>query len=145
MKGSFLCFAVLFAVTACRTGSGLQRFFIGGLFPNDSDDVELRDALGVYPKLAAQLAVQHINEAGLLSALNFSLEMLAFGTSCKKDAAVYAYLQLMEALQEKEDTSEWYRLNTWHQLNIQIIAMTATYMAATASCPYKIYPRSQVY
>lgn len=100
MKGCLLYFAVLCAVTASAS-QGLQRFYIGGLFPDDSPDAGVRDALGVYPKLAAQLAVRHINEAGLLSALNYSLEMLAFGTSCKKDAAVYAYLQLMEALEGK--------------------------------------------
>lgn len=77
----------------------LQKFYIGGLFPSDSDDPQIRDALGVYPKLAAQLALQHITEKGFLSAVNISMEMVAFGTRCEKDSAVYAYLKLMEALQ----------------------------------------------
>lgn len=98
-----LCMCCAFLSAAAVVGVGaaaeLQKFYIGGLFPYDSSDPQIRDALGVYPKLAAQLALQHINDAGMLSALNFSLEMLTFGTSCEKDSAVYAYLQLMEALQ----------------------------------------------
>ena len=72
----------------------LQKFYIGGLFPSDVADLQDRLRLGVYPEMAARLAVRQINEDGLLSAHNVSLEMLSFGTSCDQDAAVYAYLQL---------------------------------------------------
>ena len=100
MERWVLCCVVLCA--AVGSAAELQKFYIGGLFPYDSSDPQVRDALGVYPKLAAQLALQRINDGGLLSALNFSMEMLTFGTSCEMDSAVYAYLQLMEALQGRE-------------------------------------------
>ena len=93
------CLAVLSALALCRGAT--NKFYIGGLFPDDSKDPQVRDALGVYTRLAAQLAVQHVNEGGVLAAYNLSLEMLSFGTSCRKDSAVYAYLQMTEALQER--------------------------------------------
>ena len=70
------------------------KFYIGGLFPNNVADVQDRLRLGVYPEMAAQLAVLQVNQAGLLAAHNVSLELLSFGTSCDQDAAVYAYLKL---------------------------------------------------
>lgn len=102
MKTSLLCLALLCATAySYSSGGDLQKFYIGGLFPDNADDFEVRNALGIYPKLAAQLAVKHINEAGLLAAHNFSFEMVSYSTSCQKDSATYAYLQLMEVLELK--------------------------------------------
>jgi hypothetical protein len=101
MLGCNICLAVLCAVATTGVCSELQKFYIGGLFPYDSKDPHVRDGLGTYPMLAAQLAQKHITEKGILSALNVSLELKAFGTNCEKDSAVYAYLQLVEDLKER--------------------------------------------
>lgn len=93
MEKLLLCIFMLLAV-ASRLDATRRKFYIGGLFPSDVADLQDRLRLGVYPEMAARLAVRQINEDGLLSAHDVSLEMLSFGTSCDQDAAVYAYLQL---------------------------------------------------
>ncbi len=95
------CYLFLSILAACRGASGLKKFYIGGLFPTDIADPDQRATLGYYPLAAAKFAVEHIRESGLLSAHNVSLELASFQTSCRRDEAVYAYLQLMEALQKK--------------------------------------------
>ena len=102
-----LCYQVLLlALAVCGADTGLKKFYIGGLFPTNVADPQDRATLGVYPQLAAQLAIQHIRASGLLSAHNVSLELQSFETGCKKDEAVYAYLQLMKTLQIKSKSGK---------------------------------------
>lgn len=106
MSNILLCFAILSLLGGTSRGdSVLQKFYIGGLFPNDAKDEHVRNSLGVYPEIAAALAVRHVQESGLLTPHNISLEMLSFGTSCMKDSAVYAYLQLTQAIEIKTESS----------------------------------------
>ena len=101
-----LCFIIFLLLLTSLTSivavqAELQKFYIGGLFPNNVADLQDRLRLGVYPEMAAQLAVLQVNQAGLLAAHNVSLELLSFGTSCDQEAAVYAYLQLVVKAKEK--------------------------------------------
>ena len=92
MEAKFLC--VLLLYTLCSAEDQERKFYIAGLFPSDIEDPQDRTRLGVYPELAARLAAGQVNEGGLLSAHNVTLEVLSFGTGCDQEAAVYAYLQL---------------------------------------------------
>lgn len=97
MEARLLCILLLCTIAICRGEDGeKEKFYIAGLFPSDIADPQDRTRLGVYPELAARLAAQQVNEGGMLSAHNISLELLSFGTGsgCDQEAAVYAYLQL---------------------------------------------------
>lgn len=89
----WLEFSVLCA--AAISGGSAKTFFIAGLFPSNIADPQDRIRLGVYPELAARLAAQQVNEGGLLSAHNVSLELLSFGTGCDQDTTNIAYLKLL--------------------------------------------------
>ena len=107
VKGLLLCLVVaLSALGAGRADGALQKFYIGGLFPNDTEDERVRNSLGVYPEVAATLAVQHVQESGLLASHNISLEMLSFGTSCMEASAVRSYLQLTRAIRAKTEAGK---------------------------------------
>lgn len=86
-------------VYAIATSNNRGKFFIGGLFPTDAEDPRIRAAFGQYPELAAKLAVRHVRESGLLASHGVSLELLSFQTKCRQDDAVYAYLQMIQAVQ----------------------------------------------
>ena len=108
MKAILCC--LIFAIAACRASDG-AKFYIGGLFPSDAEDPDTRMALGQLPELAAKLAVRHVNEMKVLVAHNVSLEMISFSTACNKDAGIYAYLQLMQSLKRKSQSSKSSREN----------------------------------
>ena len=99
--------ALLLTLAACGANAATKKFYIGGLFPTDLSGPQEQATLGLYPMLAAEFAALRVEESGLLASHNVILEVVSFETSCRRDEAVYAYLQLMEALKmRKSETGD---------------------------------------
>lgn len=60
-----------------------STFYITGLFPTESNDPQVRNALGIYPRAAAKYAVQRINQLGILAHHNVTLKLEAFASGCQ--------------------------------------------------------------
>ena len=61
----------------------LSTFYIIGLFPTGSSNPQVKNALGIYPRAAAQYAVQRVNQLGLLTEHNVTLKLEAFNSGCQ--------------------------------------------------------------
>ena len=61
----------------------LNTFYIIGLFPTGSSDPQVRNALGIYPRAAAQYAVQRVNQLGVLAEHNVTLKLESFNSGCQ--------------------------------------------------------------
>ena len=99
MKLSFYFVCILYGMVFSEESSGRtsdKTFFIGGLFPADSEDLATRLSLGIYPQVAAQFAVREIESSGMLSSYNVSLKLRSFNSGCTDSASVFSYLKIME-------------------------------------------------
>ena len=79
----FSLLSLLLLPTLIVGQSELSIFYITGLFPTGSSDPQVKNALGIYPRAAAQYAVQRVNQLGLLSEYNVTLKLETFNSGCQ--------------------------------------------------------------
>ena len=93
-------FRVAYALCLLFSSNGISgtTFYLGGLFPTDAEDPMIRISQGLYPQIAAELAVEDINLNGMLAPYNVSMELKSSASGCCDSASIYAYLNLMESL-----------------------------------------------
>ncbi len=99
--GTMVLFNSYWIILALTLGTAISlesTFVIGGLFPLGLKNRNFRLLNGVYPKIAAELAVDDLNAAGLLSAYNISIKLRVADSDCDRDTAVSSYLQLLKGI-----------------------------------------------
>ena len=78
-----------------------NTFYIGGLFPIEVEDRYVQLSAGLYPRKAAELAVEDVNSGGLLSAYNVTVQLEVAGSGCDSATAVSSYVKLTQSLKSK--------------------------------------------
>ena len=83
MRALWLVVLLLFTETC----SGSTPIFLAAFLPTDAQDAALtRTRLGLYPQLAAEMAVEHVNQREILFPYHFQL--LVYPSGCTVAEAV---------------------------------------------------------
>lgn len=63
-------------------------FNLIGMFSTNTPNTNIRETYGIYPLVAARLAVEHVRAEGLLTEQNFNLQLVEIETSCEQIGGV---------------------------------------------------------
>lgn len=99
---TILCLFLVLQLTFCKGDHKPTTFYITGLFPTDSRDQRVKNALGIYPRAAARYAVEEIIQLGLLEAHNVTLELESLPSGCEDAASAGQGLIQAAKLLKKE-------------------------------------------
>ena len=66
--------------------------YVAAFFPTNAVDSFTREMLGMYPRVAAEMAVNHINERGVLP---YRLKMTAIETGCSSSESAFGLVQVL--------------------------------------------------